>query len=211
MKFRVRIDLDDDDKVTDFCKPYSTYVIVHHVLPHGNPHYHMFIEDLMSLSIDAFRARVKRYFKPSKSSDYSVKKCDDSKVNEYVQYLFNTKHGNQPRLVSTYNFSDDSIAECKEAAENVSNDYEQRTREREKQSKGPTIFQLGVELKQLLEEAHADDDISIHQYTQFAIQICHKHHKSCEPNMLIKIVSTAMSFKQPERLVRRVQEYFKEV
>lgn len=211
MKFRVRIDQSDDDSVIKFCSSYTSSVIVHHVLPHGNPHYHMYIEDLMSLSIDAFRARVKRYFKPVKSTDYSVKKCDDDKVNEYVQYLFNTKHGNVARYVSSTNFSDDDLVKCKEGAQVVSDEFERVTREREKQSKGPTIYQLGLELKQLLDEMHLNDDITVADYTRGAMQICHKHHKSCEPNMLIKIVSTAMSFKQPDRLVRKVQEYFREL
>lgn len=211
MKLRLRIDADDDDNVIQFLKPYYAYVLVHHVLPHGNPHYHAYVDDKMSLSIDAFRARVKRYFKTQKSSDYSVKKCDDDKVNEYVQYLFNTKHGNTSRLVTTVNFDDELLVSLQKSAQDVSDDYEQRTRTREKLNKGPTIFQLGVELKDMLDSTHVNDDITISDYSRGAIAICHKHHKSTEPNMLIKIVSTAMSFKQPDRLVKKVQEYFREV
>lgn len=210
MKYRFRIDAEDDLMVQEFLKPYYAYVLVFHELPHGNPHYHAYVDDKMGLSIDAFRARVKRYFKTQKPSDYSVKKCDDDKVNEYVQYLFNTKHGNKHRLVSTHNFDNDLLSSLAKAAEEVSDAYEQRTRQREKSTKGPTMFQLGVELKDLIEENHIID-ATIEQYTTYAIQICHKHHKTTEPNMLIKLVSTAMSFSQPHRLVRRVQEYFKEV
>lgn len=209
MKLRLRIDGDDDQMVTKFLRPYAAHVLVHHVLPHGNPHYHAYVDDKTDLSIDAFRARVKRYFKTQQSSDYSVKKCDDDKVNEYVQYLFNTKHGNQSRLVSTDNFDNELIASLQKAAEDISTDYEHRTKQREKSVKGPTMFQLGVELKDMIEQNHIID-ATIGQYTQFAIKVCHKHHKTTEPNMLIKIVSTAMSFTQPDRLVRRVQEYFRE-
>lgn len=211
MKLRLRIDGDSDDTVLEFLKPYYAYVLVHHVLPHGNPHYHAYVDDKMSLSIDAFRARVKRFFKTQKPSDYSVKKCDDDKTNEYVQYLFNTKHGNVSRLVTTHNFDSELLSSLQEAAKGVSDDYEQRTLAREKQSRGPTMYQLGVELLELIKANHLADDISVGDYTRYAIQICHKHHKTTEPNMLIKIVSTAMSFNQPDRLVRRVQEYFRDM
>lgn len=209
MLFRVRVDGQDDETVTKFLEQYYSYVLVHHVLPHGNPHYHAYVEDRMSLSIDSFRARVKRYFKITERSDYSVKKCDDDKANEYVQYLFNTKHGNQPRMVKSHNFCDDVLTQCQKDAKDVSDDYELRSKEREKNKSTATIYQLGIELQQLLNENHVSEDPTIGEYTRYAIQICHKHHKSCEPNMLIKIVSTAMSLRQPDRLVQRVQEYFK--
>lgn len=211
MKLRLRIDGEDDAKVIEFLKPYYASVLVHHVLPHGNPHFHAYVDDKMALSIDAFRARVKRFFKTTKSSDYSVKKCDDDKVNEYVQYLFNTKHGNASRLVSVVNFDNDLIDTLKKAAQDVSESYDERTRQREKTIKGPTIYQLGVELVELIKANHLADDIMIADYTRYAIQVCHKHHKTTEPNMLIKIVSTALSFNQPDRLVRKVQEYFRDM
>lgn len=208
MKFRVRVDGSSDESVSQFVSTYSSSVVVHHVLPHGNPHYHMFVDDRMSMSIDAFRARVKRFFKVTVSSDYSVKKCDDDKVNEYVQYLFNTKHGNQSRLVCVVNFDDDVLLECKESAKEVSEDYEKRTLEREKKKKDVTIFQLAEEVRDYVEESHSD---GIAAYTEAAIKVCHRHRRCCEPNMLIKIVSTARSFRDKEFLVKRVQEYFREL
>jgi len=202
MKFRIRVDRSSDDDVTSFCERYSSYVIVHHVLPYGNPHYHAYVDDTMSMSIDAFRARVKRFFKPETRSDYSVKICDDDKVNEYVGYLFNTKHGNVARLVS-YKFDNDLLAECKEAAKSISDDYSKRATERK--SKGPTIYDIAVEVNEVFQ---GQDTIA--NWTNTAIDVLHRHRKTCEPNMLIKIVSTAKSFKDKEFLVRKVQNYFQE-
>lgn len=208
MKFRVRIDNSDDVNVLEFCSRYTSYVIVHHILPHGNPHYHMYIEDSMSLSIDAIRARSKRFFKVEKRSDYSVKTCDDDKVNEYVQYLFNTKHGNVPRLVSVHNFDHTTLDQCKENAKTVSDEYDSRSRKREKLDKGPTLFQIGQELYDMIKDV---EDPTIYMYSKMCMSVLHKHHKTSEPNMMIKIISTAMSRHQPDRLVKKVQEYFKEI
>ena len=44
------------------------------------------------------RARVDSVFKV-KGADRSVKQCDDDRVLEFVQYLFNTKHGNISTLL----------------------------------------------------------------------------------------------------------------
>lgn len=213
MKIRVRVDAIedvDDTKVVSFCDQYTSYVIVSHILPHGNPHYHMYIDAPMVMSLDTIRMRVKRYFKTQKPSDYSVKKCDDEKVNEYVQYLFNTKHGNQYKLIKSSNFSDDLLAECIRMASEITTDFEQRQQKRKSNvDKGPTMFQMGIELVDVLKTTHKqNEDISISDYTKCAIQVCHKYNKSCHPNVLINIVSTAMSLTDPERLVRKVQNYF---
>lgn len=208
MKFRLRIDEQDDQTLISFVDPYKTYVIVQHTLPHGNPHYHAYIEDVMSLSIDAFRARVKRYFKVSKASDYSVKKCDEDKVNEYVQYLHNTKHGNEWRVVAVRNFDTNLLSELQKAAKDISEDFSSR-HTREKKPKGPTIFQLAQEVQDMYEETH-EEEISIERYTQCAISICYKYHKTAEPHMLIKIISTAMARSEKGKvvLVQKCQNYF---
>lgn len=209
MKVRVRVDGSDDTSVINFCKTYRVSVIVHHELPYGNPHYHFYIDDPMSLSIDSFRARVKRYFNPTRS-DYSVKKCDDDKVNEYVQYMFNTKHGNVSRLVQSNNFDNDLLLSLKENAKEISDDYEHRKQQRESVKAGPTIFQIAEEVRDIIDEKYIDTP-SVSEYVETTILVLRSHRKCCEPNMLIKIVSTARSFRETGFLVRRVQEYFHEV
>lgn len=206
MKFRVRIDGQDDLKVIQYSEPYVSSVIVHHILPHGNPHYHLYIEDAMSLSIDAFRQRVKRYFKPEHRSDYSVKVCDEDKEHEYIQYLFNTKHGNTARLVF-HKYDSNLLTSLKEAAQDVTRDFEARAEKRKQ--KGPTIYDIAEEVRDIVSQTH-EDDLSIQGYTQICIDVLHKHRKPCEPNMLIKLVSTARSFRQKDFLVKKVQFYFQE-
>lgn len=210
--FRVRIDGHDDDNVSKFFEPYKSCVLVHHTLPHGNPHYHAYVNATNNtIGIDAFRARVKRYFKPESRTDYSVKKCDDDKINEYVQYLFNTKHGNQSRVVLVNNFDNDLLNSLREDAKAISDDYQRRTTIR-KESKGVTIYQLGEELGDLIEQNHIIEP-TMRDYTLHAIQVCRKHMKPCDRNMLIKIVSVAMSRSDSgkEVLVKSVQEYFRMV
>jgi len=206
MKFRVRIDGQEDQNVTQFCEPYVSSVIVQHTLPHGNPHYHMFIEDRMSLSIDAFRARVKRFFKPESRSDYSVKVCDEDKEHEYIQYLFNTKHGNVSRLV-THKYDSVTLNRLKESAQDITREFEARVTHRK--SKGPTIYDIAEQVRDIAEQTH-NTDLTVEWYTQTAITVLHKHRKTCEPNMLIKIVSTARAFQNKEFLVKKVQFYFQE-
>lgn len=207
--FRLRIDGVNDELAKKFMESYKSHVLVHHVLPHGNPHYHAYVDASNKIiGIDAFRARVKRHFLPQDRTEYSVKKCDSDKVNEYVQYLFNTKHGNESRTVSVSNFDNDVLLACQQSAKDVSMDYEKRTRER-KESKGPTIYQLGEELGDIIEQNHIEEP-TVREYTTHAIAVCRKHQRPCDRNMLVKIVSVAMSRNESGRdmLVKSVQDYF---
>lgn len=210
MKLRFRIDGNDDQRVLDFLKMYYAYVLVYHELPHGNPHYHAYVDDKTDLSIDAFRARVKRYFKTQKSSDYSVKKCDDDKVNEYVQYLFNTKHGNKWELISSRNFDTKLIADLQNNAQKITDDFEERTNKRPSGEKSRlTQFQLGLEVYDEW-KAQNKDDMLIHELTEIAMDVCWKHSQTPEPNKLIKIISVSLSRHQRGRLVLvgKLQNYF---
>lgn len=203
MKFRLRIDGEDQSRIQEFCSGYPEYVLVSHVLPHGNPHFHAYINAPMVMSDQAFRMRVKRCFNPQSRSDYSVKVCDQDKQDEYIQYLFNTKHGNVARLVS-YQYDDDMLATAQKGAQEVTDDFKQRQKSRK--SKGPTIYDLAEEVNQNVSES----TMSIKDYTECAIKVLHSHRKTCEPNMLIKLVSTARSFKDKDFLVKKVQFYFQE-
>lgn len=210
--FRVRIDRDKTMSVNDWCEKAvdfaklftSKYFVMYHLLV-DNPHIHMYVDAPMYMSDPAFRQRVKRFFNIQNSTDYSIKKCDPDRINEYISYMFNTKHGNCPQLLD-HNLDSTFVSQCEESAKMVSEEYENSTRKREK-VKGPTMYQLGMELYDMI---HEYEEPTIRQYTHCAISILHKHHKTSEPNMLIKVISTAMSRHQPDRLVRKVQEYFKE-
>jgi len=214
MKFRIRIDFNDDNlnaletviarqTLVEWFEKYThKYVIVHHRLPHGNPHYHMYADVPMVMSEDAMRQRIKRQFKPQNRGDYSVKLCDDGREDEYISYMFNTKHGNIATHIAD-NVGADRIGKCLLAAQEVSNDFEQRKNSRK--SKGPTIYDIAVEVNEVFS---GQDTIS--NWTNTAIDVLHRHRKTCEPNMLIKIISTAKSLKDKGFLVRKVQYYFQE-
>lgn len=207
MKYRIRIDLKEDQQqyLVDWCKLSSIqHVIVYHVLPHGNPHYHIYMDAPMCFTEDAMRQRIKRVFKIEKRGDYSVKKCDDGREDEYISYMFNTKHGNVASLIAD-NVGGERIAKCLSAAQEISDDFNVRKAERQRKSKGITVYELAEEVATNIHE-----DATIEDYTKLAISVCHAHRKCCEPNMLIKIVATSRSFKEKDFLVRKLQFYFQE-
>lgn len=101
MKFRLRVDetnVEIASKFKEFVKKYP-HVLVHHLLPHGNPHFHAYVDIPDKGSCPALRYTIDNLFGVSKT-ERSVKKCDDDRVDDYVQYLFNEKHGNKWTLLS---------------------------------------------------------------------------------------------------------------
>lgn len=218
MKFRVRVDaeLSDANKahIEEFLKTYNSYVLVSHVLPHGNPHYHVYVDAPMVMSDNAMRQRVKRYFKVEKASDYSVKKCDEDKVNEYVQYMFNTKHGNRAELISYSNFDNSTLDELKKSAQDISTDYEDRLNQRIAESKKSrlTMFQLGLEVHEIWSNLHKEE-VLIHELTEIAQDVCYKHNQCPEPNKICKIISVSLSRNENGRkiITSKVQNYFQQL
>lgn len=102
-RYRLRVDGEDDQKMTQFVKEYcERYLLVHHVLPHGNPHYHAYVET--HLTQGNFSNAVKKQMGVS-GGDYSNQKCDEDRKIEYLSYLYNTKKGNEPRTVTYEGFS----------------------------------------------------------------------------------------------------------
>lgn len=209
MKFRVRVDGKSDEEfclfLSKMCKN-SSVVLVHHVLPHGNPHHHAMIEDGMVMSVDTFRKRVSRYFNV-KGSDYSVKICDDDKVNEYVQYMFNTKHGNVAKLVYVNNFSQNTLDDCIAKAKEVTDEFAKSVEEAKKKNKTISAYDLGIRVYEMMQDSH-NENPTIEDWTKMTIKVCHDARKTCEPNQLIRIISTAISKYDVQPLVKKVQNYF---
>lgn len=207
MKFRIRYDHEHSEEFADefndwFYKiaPSSKIVIVSHVLPHGNPHYHVYFDDPMCMSLDVMRKRFARKWS-TKRGDYSVVICDEGREKEYVSYMFNEKHGNKAYLVQNDVFTPDEIIELQENSDKIHQEYLVKQKD-----KKPTIYDYAKEVHEMIHS----DDATIAQYTTAALTVLHKYRKSCDPNMLIKIVSTARSFKNREFLIRKVQFYFQE-
>lgn len=119
--YRLRVDGEDDQKMTQFLKKHSNrYLLVHHVLPTGNPHYHAYVET--HLSQGNFSNYVKKEMGVSKG-DYSNKKCSADRKHEYLSYLFNTKKGNVPRYVSAEDFSILDIKTYQEHANQIALEF----------------------------------------------------------------------------------------
>lgn len=129
-QFRIRIDGSDDARVTDFCKKFGgKCLLVHHVLPTGNPHYHAYIES--KLSQGNFSNKIKSELEV-KGGDYSNKSCAPDRVLEYLSYLFNTKKGNQSRTVYYEGFSVLDVKTFQESAKTIAEDFAHRMSQEKK-------------------------------------------------------------------------------
>ena len=123
-RFRVRIDGETDELVMQFFKEHTTkYLLVHHVLPSGNPHYHAYCETHYSQG--NFSNKIKSVLGVA-GGDYSNKTCDPDRVHEYLSYLFNTKNGNEWRKVSSLAFSILDIKVAQEHAQLVAKEFAAR-------------------------------------------------------------------------------------
>lgn len=194
MKFRLRIDGEDQNQIEQFCKGYAEYVIVFHVLPHGNPHFHAYINAPMVMSAQTFRMRVKRVFNPATRNDYSVKECDEDKQDEYISYLFNTKHGNVATLVA-HNLDDTYVNRCKESAKDISTDFQQRQQQR--RTKSVTLYDIAMEVDDITKD---DNDLIVN-----TIRVLHRHLKVHDDFLITKIITTIQSKRDINFVVERIR------
>lgn len=215
MKFRIRISLVNgitSESVQKFLECYFAYVLVYHEFPERddkNSHIHAYVDDTMSLSIDAIRKRVKRAFNIQKTSDYSIKHCEDGRVDEFIQYLFNTKHGNAATLVGTHNFDLERLRKLQVQAQDITDDYasRQESKSKSREPKGPTQWQLAVEVREYLEAKHVVlENASVEELTLAAVTVHRRHKKAFCKFSLARIILTVMD---DARIVKQMQEYFR--
>lgn len=211
--FRIRIDIKNDlnsDQLLEVCDSKS-HVVVRHELPHGNPHFHLFVDN--GLKENTFRQRLKRKFPFLESSDYSIKTCDPNRINEYVQYMFNTKHGNKWELIDVHNFDDNELHRLQIQAKDVTDEF--ASNKKNKSNSRLTIWDIAQEVASIIDEdirqihlgnqpiyfftqKYVDDqEYKIRIYTEVAIQTMRKHKKAFDEFLLRKVISTAMS-SQPD-------------
>lgn len=203
--FRLRVDipetgLDSDDLIA-VCEA-TEYVAVHHILPTGNPHYHLYVKT--DLKENTLRLRIKRKFQFQKSSDYSLKTCNPQMVNEYVQYMFNTKHGNKYELIGFNNFDENLLNSLIANANQVSTEFETKTKN--KRTK-PTVYELAMEVRDRFKEIHHIMDNPVEslgyalapegyaeyeEHLQIAIKVCRKYSQPFEEHYLRRLVTTAI-------------------
>lgn len=127
-----------DDTLTQWLKSVGNeIIIVHHILPQvegakwespdiprgdtTNPHYHYFLNTTYK-SVQSLGYQLKKAFVSLSKNDWSIKPCDPTRRDEYWQYLFNGKHGNKVRLVTS--FTDLSQHQLK--AEAITEDFKTR-------------------------------------------------------------------------------------
>lgn len=202
--FRLRLDAKSDLNVPDYIKTTgaTAYVLVHHVLPHGNPHYHAYLE--LDIKEPALRQRIKRL--GYSASDFSIKKCDKERKNEYIQYLFNQKHGNVATLIDTYNIDSELLDRLQIQASHVAEEY-QRNTDTKRNSK-LTVYQLSQEIKEIVEKRFTRNNLlgiieeidqipfpDVYKYAlETSIKICHKYNQPFEENYLRRLTVTAISY-----------------
>jgi len=128
--FRVRVDGLTDDIVTAFCKRHcSRFLIVHHTTLTENPHYHFYVETHFTQG--NFSNKIKSDMKVT-GSDYCNQQCDPDRKLEYLSYLFNTKKGNVPRLVTYDGFSPLDIATYAENAKTIAEEFQTKMKQKKK-------------------------------------------------------------------------------
>lgn len=196
MLFRLRVDEVNPTVQEQLSKLLSghEHVLVKHVLPHGNPHFHAYA-DLEYNSRQALRYQVDKLCKTKTAAERSVTECDPARKDEYIQYLFNTKHGNQWLLVSSTMDTTQHQANAGAVAE----EFEATRPPKEKKKQGPTMWEMAMETHQLYLLTHvrmlsADSPSDVHrEYARCAIQVCRKHKKGFCDYTIQKIVQTAMT------------------
>lgn len=201
MLFRLRVDEVNANVQEQLTKLMSghEHVLVKHVLPNGNPHFHAYV-DLDYNSRQALRYHIDTKCK-TKAAERSVTSCDPERKDEYIQYLFNTKHGNQWRIVS----STVDTTEHQAKALAVATEFEESKPPKEKKQQGPTMWDMAQEIHQLFVLTHVrmpsnQFPSEIHrEYAKLAIQVCRKYKKGFCDYTLTKLVQTAMGEHEPYR------------
>jgi len=188
MMFRIRI---DDTKqvaatLAEWAETVSrTYVVVHHLV-NANSHFHLYLDAPMVMSAQALRYKIKTKFGLDKV-EYSVGLCDEARIDEYLSYLFNTKHGNVATLHRT-NVSGDVIQRAFAAAQVVSEEF----RSKRQSSKSKTLYEIAQEVR-----ATVADETSDLQIINMTIRLLHKYCKCHDRYLVLKVIDTVKSMVNP--------------
>lgn len=205
MLFRVRVDELNEETGSKLLHLFQghEHVIVKHVLPHGNPHFHVYADMPMYMSCPAMRYAVDK-MTGSKGPERSVKQCDVDRRDDYIQYLFNNKHDNISVLVSST--LDVTAHQAKAAA--VSDEYKEAKTERKTKNE-VTSWQLAEEVRQmyLAHDTKLSSEYDIYKvHVEYAIEVCRKHKKTFTDFSIQRIVQTAICAdrKNQEQFVKNV-------
>ena len=182
--YRVRVDGLDDVKLISFCKEYSeVYLLVHHVTSTDNPHYHIYLETTYSQG--NFSNKIKQIL-GVKGGDYSNAICDPDRKIEYLSYLFNTKKGNQPRVVAYEGFSVIDIATYRENSQQVAREFQQKMKDGKK-------TQVDV-VHIVLERLDPDQCRFPHVIYDTVVSVLKESRMMARPNHVKDIIASVMAF-----------------
>lgn len=191
MRFRVRVDklhAETESVLTDFVSKSKSHCLVYHFV-NNNPHYHFYIDDDRYMSCQALRYQIDK-ITGSKRSERSIKECDTTRVDEYVQYLFNEKHGNKWRLVS----SSIDTTEHQAKAKTVAADF--LVKQQKSKTREITTWELAEEVKNLYmaDDTKPDSEYEIYKiHIDYAIDVCRKYRKTYTDFSIQRIVQTALT------------------
>lgn len=195
MKFRLRIDEicpDMTERLSGFFAG-TEHVLVKHVLPHGNPHYHIYYDNPMIMSVPALRYQIDK-LTTCKGPQRSIKECDETRKDEYIQYLFNTKHGNISTTISSSIQLDDYIKKAKEVSEDFA-----KSRIKAKRPE-VTLWEMAEEVRALCVTDNPTSEYELYrQYIEAAIDVCRKHKKTYTDFSIQRLVQTAITCNKDTR------------
>lgn len=176
----------------------TDYVVVRHVLPGGrNPHYHAYVNCPMMMHVSGMRYWVDKL--GVKGPDRSVKECDEERVDEYIQYLFNRKHGNVWYLIES---TIDTTAHQAAAAQ-VADEFQERQRAKSsRKTTEPTTWDLAEQVRSSLSVDNREplSEAQLYEWaTDYAIDACRRARKTYTDFSIQRIVQTAVTASKETR------------
>lgn len=190
MLYRIRIDCRiQEDQLRSFFNSYNDIVIVHHQLPKGNPHWHLYLNTERWKSPQSIRYSLRTQFpnlRGGKNGDYAIGLCDIDRIDEYLQYLFNRKHGNIPTLV----FSTIDLTNHKKRADEVASDFMEKYGDKTDITNYDISKMLAeyIRTNGLNQWSYDDKQMVVRQ----AINLHNQYSKSYCEYSLQKVITTAM-------------------
>jgi len=171
-------------------------VLVHHILPTGNPHYHFYL-DAVFKSVQSMAYQMKKKFPNLTKSDWTIKPCDLERRGEYFSYLFNNKRGNVSRLVKAFTDMEPFITKAAE----ITADFDARRKEKQKKHTG---YDISMELAEWIRTMAYTDSKNYHQVVLQAIKLHSLYKKSFCLFSLERVVITAMGETAPDIIAMNV-------
>lgn len=195
-QFRVRVDAEGDDRLISFCKQNTdVYLLVHHVTTTENPHYHIYVETRYSQG--NFSNKIKAELGVS-GGDYSNAVCDPDRKIEYLSYLFNTKKGNEPRVVDYQGFSVIDIATYRENSQQIAREFAQKMKETKK-------TQLDV-VNIVLERMDPHQCVFPELVYDTTVSVLRESRMMARPNHVKDIIASVMAFSDSKQAKQKVKD-----